>query len=271
MSADQRPPRDERIDELLADRALEALSSEEQRELERSLASNPGLDADAYDHAAAALDLALGETDFEALPDALRTKLLAAGRGVVAKRRSAHDPRREAHTDSSAQRASSRAPSAALWTGWLAIAAGLVLAFVGWWPRLKPAPTLVERRQELLEKAPDKVVVAWKPTEDPASKSVSGDLVWSNREQRGYMRFKNLPKNDPSQHQYQLWIFDAQQDPKYPIDGGVFDIDAQTGDVIIPIDPTIRVVDPKMFAVTIEKPGGVVVSGREHIVVLAQI
>ena len=30
--------------------------------------------------------------------------------------------------------------------------------------------------------------------------------------------------NDPSQSQYQLWIFGTAQHVKYPVDGGVFDI-----------------------------------------------
>ena len=71
--------------------------------------------------------------------------------------------------------------------------------------------------------------------------------------------------------QYQLWIFDAKQDERYPIDGGVFDVDPQSGDVIVPIRAKLHVVDPKMFAVTVEKPGGVVVSSRDRIALLAKV
>jgi hypothetical protein len=41
--------------------------------------------------------------------------------------------------------------------------------------------------------------------------------------------------------------------------------------VIVQIQPKIRVTAPTLFAVTIENPGGVVVSKREHIVVTAKI
>ena len=119
--------------------------------------------------------------------------------------------------------------------------------------------------------ANDKLAVAWKPTNDPAGQNVHGEIVWSNKLQSGFMRFAGLPKNDPKQRQYQLWIFDANQDDKYPIDGGVFDVDSTSGDVIVPIHAKLKVVSPKMFAVTEEKPGGVVVSAREHLVALAQI
>ena len=96
-------------------------------------------------------------------------------------------------------------------------------------------------------------------------------MVWDNETQTGYLRFSGLAANDPGTFQYQLWIFDAEQDERYPIDGGVFDIPAGQSEVIIPIDPKIAVKSPMMFAVTMEKPGGVVVSGREHIVALAKV
>jgi hypothetical protein len=41
--------------------------------------------------------------------------------------------------------------------------------------------------------------------------------------------------------------------------------------VIIPITAKLEVRDPAMFAVTIEKPGGSVVSSRDRIVVLAPV
>jgi anti-sigma-K factor RskA len=100
---------------------------------------------------------------------------------------------------------------------------------------------------------------------------VTGDVVWSTSTQRGFMRFKGLAVNDPKKLQYQLWIFDKAQDQKHPIDGGVFDIDLATGDVIVPITPKIRVQDATLFAITIEKPGGVVVSSRDRLVLIAKV
>ena len=85
------------------------------------------------------------------------------------------------------------------------------------------------------------------------------------------MRFHGLAANDPTKSQYQLSIFDPSQSAKTPIDGGVFDIDPSTGDVIVPINAKLRVTGPTLFAVTVEKPGGVVVSKREHIVMVAAV
>lgn len=102
----------------------------------------------------------------------------------------------------------------------------------------------------------------------------SGRVIWSDDKQEGYMLLKGLRDNDPNVSQYQLWIFDTDKAQKYPVDGGVFDY-AKTqandqGEVLIPIDARIPVKKAVQFAVTEEIPGGVVVSERKKIPVLAK-
>jgi hypothetical protein len=161
----------------------------------------------------------------------------------------------------------------------VAIAAGAVL-----WARtrapevitkvvVEPAPVQVpptpaEARAQLLSRAKDVATLAWTATGDPAAKGASGDVVWSPGEQRGFMRFVGLTPNDPQVAQYQLWIFDRVRDDKFPVDGGVFDVSA-SGEVIVPITSKLGVSDATLFAITVEKPGGVVVSKRERIVLTA--
>jgi hypothetical protein len=171
--------------------------------------------------------------------------------------------------------------------GWVAAAACLVLA-VGAFVLKKPTivtvappatsapppvdtapPPPAKLREQLLAEV-GTTRVAWSSTKDPAAKGASGDVVWNAAEQRGYMLFRGLAKNDPSAWQYQLWIFDKARDDKYPVDGGVFDVDASTGDVVVPIRAKLPVAEAALFAVTVEKPGGVVVSKRERIVVTAK-
>jgi anti-sigma-K factor RskA len=97
-------------------------------------------------------------------------------------------------------------------------------------------------------------------------------VVWSSSQQEGYMRFENLAPNDPAKNQYQLWIFDptrADWEAK-PVDGGVFDV-APDGTSVVPIDPKLDVRETALFAVTLEVPGGVVVSEREHLVLTAAL
>jgi anti-sigma-K factor RskA len=106
---------------------------------------------------------------------------------------------------------------------------------------------------------------------DAGAPGVTGDVVWDPVSQRGYLRFVGLKPNDPALQQYQIWVFDAERDPRYPVDGGIFDVPAGAGDVVIPIRVAVPVRAAKAFAVTVEKPGGVVVSSREHVVALAQL
>lgn len=165
---------------------------------------------------------------------------------------------------------------------WLLAAACLVVAIFVWMKKPKivtvrvpvaatssapHVPTLVESR-EALRKEPDAVTWSWSATKDPASTQASGDVVWSAAKQEGYMRFSGLQPNDPKITQYQLWIFDAERDEKYPVDGGVFDV--TTGETIVKIHKQLDVKRATLFAITVEKPGGVVVSKRERIVLLAK-
>ncbi len=97
---------------------------------------------------------------------------------------------------------------------------------------------------------------------------LSGEVVWSDQLQQGYMKLTGLTPNDPANQQFQLWIFDPERD-KNPVDGGVFDISG-AGTVIIPIDAKLEVNQPNAFAITVEQPGGVVVSERETLLALAK-
>jgi hypothetical protein len=100
-------------------------------------------------------------------------------------------------------------------------------------------PTLAERRAELLAQAADARTLAWSATPDPAARGATGDVVWSESRQQGYLRTRGLAVNDPSRAQYRVWIFDARREQAHPVDGGVFDV--QGGDVIAPIRAAIQV------------------------------
>lgn len=110
---------------------------------------------------------------------------------------------------------------------------------------------------------------AWRAGNDPAGLLVSGDVVWDPATQTGYMRFVGLRRNEPNAEQYQLWIFDARRDERYPVDGGVFNVSGAASGDVIPIKAKLSVSVPLMFAVTIEHPGGVVVSDRARIAAVA--
>lgn len=150
--------------------------------------------------------------------------------------------------------------------GW-AVAAGFAILFVVQATRPEPRPDApAEARAALLDDT-GAVRLDFAGVADFAG--LSGDVVWSDADQTGYLRFEGLPANDPSVAQYQLWIVDPERDQR-PVDGGVFDIPAGTGEVIVPIRATLPVEKPVAFVITVEKPGGVVVSAQETVAAIAQ-
>lgn len=287
-----------RLVELLVQRAVDGLSSAERAELKQLLSEEKYVDAGRFEYTAAALLLA-GDVDSgdEALPDSLRDRLMAQAESLEdgmssSPRQITAEPRvisiagrsrtpSAAPASSSAKASPSRQPSSLSLqakAGWFAAAASVLIALAGWWPRMQegeiavetPIASLQQQREKLL--AQEGVVRrTWQTTQDPAASGVTGDVVWDPQSQQGYVRFRGLQANNANELQYQLWIFDGTRDERFPVDGGVFDIPSSQGEVIIPIKANLEVRDPAMFAVTIERPGGSVVSSRDRIVVVAPV
>jgi len=304
---DQKAPTDEIVD-LLVKELTEGLTAEERGVLAQASAADGAPAAYRRDlqRAADAMTLAVAATDPQPLPAALRERLereaaaffgagaaLAAPTPPAAAVAAAAWPRSPAANDGAgvpADRTRDGGPRRAPAGGWWAAAACLLLALFAWYrtpqsvfvpvrvaqgehPAVEPPPAPeatpgVDRAQLLARSDTLKIPLA--ATKDPAAGGVTGDVVWDPVAQRGYMRFVGLPHNDPAAHQYQIWIFDGERDQRYPVDGGVFDVPADGSELIVPIHNVIPVHVAKAFAVTVEKPGGVVVSARDHVVVLAQ-
>jgi hypothetical protein len=130
------------------------------------------------------------------------------------------------------------------------------------------APSAQEELDQLVKSAGDVVRNKWESQSEDFQ--FEGEVVWSEGKQKGFMRFKGLPRNDKTKETYQLWIFDENQKPENPVDGGVFD-SGSDGEVIVPIQAKLEVKNASMFAVTVEKPGGVVVSDRKRLIGIAKV
>lgn len=245
-------PESDRWVELMAGRVLDDLTRDEASELD-ALGEYDG----SFELAATAIDIALSRTSMAPMPAELADRILTTYRREHAPsvRDQASSPQRVEAT------AAARGPSIPILykLGWVAAAACFLVAVTSWWPRATvPAADLyvsVDRQADLIS-PPWSFNAAGGA--DPRFANVSGEVHWSTATQRGYMEFDGLPVNDPTKQQYQLWIVDPGRDAE-PVDGGVFNV-TQTGRVRVPIDAKLPIVHPAAFALTVEKPGGVVVS-----------
>ena len=153
------------------------------------------------------------------------------------------------------------------WLPWMLAAAAIVIAGMTVIALKPPAAGPVGPDIAAIDRGADTVRWPFKPN-TAAYGAASGEVVWSESLQRGYMRLKGMSPNDPKVRQYQLWIVDPVRDT-HPVDGGVFDV-ASTGEVIVPFEARLPVRGAAAFAITSEKPGGVVVSAGPLLVVAAK-
>ncbi len=155
------------------------------------------------------------------------------------------------------------------WLGWAAAACLLGLLVFRGGDTDKPTLSADVRRDDLLRQETGLKGIPFAGTAGDFAKA-GGEVVWSDGKQEGYMTLSGIPANDPGQYQYQLWIVDPDRDA-LPVDGGVFDIPAGEGKVVIPIDSKLAVLKPAAFVITREKPGGVVKSAQEVVVAIAKL
>lgn len=251
------PGSDRKQSELLVGKVLGDLSQEERFEVAIMLQDETfRKELEELERTAAAIQLA-ALTPEQELPESLRARLETETRryrGIQATRNTPAWSWRES-------------------TAWVSCAAALLLCF-GMWASSRSAgqPLRVSAalaRTELLETANDVLQLDWAQGTTPFDKPVNGDVVWSNANQSGYMRFTGMPVNTPTLEQYQLWIIDPGRDDE-PIDGGVFNI-SESGEIVIPIHAKLKVVSPQAFAITVEKSGGVVVSTQARLPLLAAV
>jgi anti-sigma-K factor RskA len=276
---------DERLRDLLCDQAVFGLDDTEQKELAGfELTAESEIDARSLEFTAAAISM-IGVDRNEQMPGHLQARILAdaakylpAAQAETVEENFFTAPRREVPVEKGTS------GSFWNWAGWAVAAAASVALAINLYisrPGIeiadgpRPTPTVEQKllpnqmRDRLIASAADlkRAEVAKGNVKEIGA--VSGDIVWSDERQEGYMRLRGLPANDVDKETYQLWIFEDGNLEAHPKDGGVFDVTAD-GEVIIPIDAKLKVKEPKVFAITIEKPGGVVVSSREKIAVLAK-
>ena len=275
----------EKMLELLSDEAVFGLNETEIAELAELEKNFPEFSDETFELAAASIGMLNLDTS-EPLPAHLQAKIASDAEKHFASRSKTEMSELPAEKEEF-QKTFAFEPKRSVWQwlGWAVAAAACVVLAVNLYTtqqkldeiarKAVPTPTATpikltatQEREQLIASATDVVRSDWGDFDPTKPKNVQGDVVWSNSAQKGFVRFRNLPVNDKTKETYQLWIFDENQ--KQPIDGGVFDAN-EAGEIIIPIDAKLKVQKPKMFAVTAEKPGGVVVSPLEKVMAVAKV
>jgi anti-sigma-K factor RskA len=87
--------------------------------------------------------------------------------------------------------------------------------------------------------------------DNPQAQAVA---FWNPLTQEGVLTVVNLPGLE-TDRDYQLWLIDPQYD--IPVDGGVFRVDAATGEARVRFRPDRPIRNVDAFAVSLERAGGV--------------
>ena len=249
----------QRLEELEAGRILGDLSDDEFAELKSLSQDHDGILDGSLEWAAAQVEAGLAQQYSDPLPTELVTKVREGRTGFINEPQPVDQP----------EPTSLVTPPSHWWNSapvaWAAAAVVTLLLVVNFAVRPgsgggeQPVASLESRATDLVESAFDGL---------DGYESVSGKAVWSDALQEGYLELANVPVNDPTVKQYQLWIVDPERD-EAPVDGGVFDIGSE-GTVKVPIDAKLRVDQPQAFVITLEQPGGVVKSKQDVVVALAK-
>lgn len=269
------PPQE--LFDLLSDRALFGLDESETKQLDELLARNPWVRDEYMDAAVArmAVEFEAHDTTSEPMPQSIADSIKSR---MKAEMQSEPEPEVAGRIQPQTVSGSGGSVGWLGWVGWAAAAAALVFAATLYEPteqRVGTATQLVS----WVDEHPDAVRWDWSPGLVNPSEGVTGYVTFSPEAQEGFMMIKGLEPNDPRIEQYQLWIWDREREPDpdnpqplaenvHPVDGGVFDVN-DDGEVVVPMKLPLRVGQPYLFAVTVERPGGVVKSDKSSVPIIA--
>ena len=269
-------PPPEELHDLLADRALFGLDEQSTARLDQLLVEYPWVREDYLDDAVAVMAVAFEESQVssESLPQGLAER-------IESKINAAPDsdaPSVVGRLPGSTGRQTRSSGGVFGWVGWCAAAAMFVFSVMLWRPVEQPVRNVAQLMSWSAEH-PDAVRWDWAPGLVNPAEDVTGYVTFSPEAQEGFMMIKGLEPNDPRIEQYQLWIWDQEREPDpnnpqpladnvHPVDGGVFNVNDR-GEVVIPMKIPLRVGKPYLFAVTVERPGGVVKSDKSSVPIIA--
>jgi hypothetical protein len=222
---------DEGLQDLFVERTLWGLDQDKETELSVAVGDVDGT-AYEFERTVGALCVGMLPGESEMMPDMVRDRLRAlAGTDAVRSIADAgvnplgRDSLGSTERDSIPFTAGAAAAEPATtptgvgpmqWLGWLAAAACLTYAIFVTTPESGPVPGgVVPALMARVEGAGDIIRANWAgisaigAENHPLDSGVTGEVVWSDELDEGFMTIEGIEPNDPSEFQYQLWIFDA--------------------------------------------------------------
>lgn len=280
------PP--EELFDLLADRATFGLDEADEARLETLLSEFRWVREDCIDEVAANLAVSFDEAaENDVVPMDVMDRIRQGVHDQIDREASPETApigRIDGSTPTAAP-APASAPAAtgfgaSAWLGWTVAAAAIALAVV--FVRTDDTPPMPSTENELanwVDTRPAAVRWDWAQGLGDCDEEATGWVTFDPDGQEGYMFIKGLTPNDPRVQQYQLWIWDQEREPDpsnptplaenvHPVDGGVFDVNTE-GEAVIPIQASLVVNKPYLFAITIERPGGVAKSDKSAVPLIA--
>jgi hypothetical protein len=188
------------------------------------------------------------------------------------RKRSSSKPRKQARApeESQAQPVPNDPHRIARWASYVSAVAALALLLVALWlladRDAQPDP---DELAETIQASSDKLEWSFVAKPDKlVGAGAGGTIVWSSELQQGVLSLRGLAANDPNVEQYQLFIVDRKREGP-PVDGGVFNVPAGQDELQLAVDAKLLIGDPAAFVITVERPGGVVVSRQERVAMVA--
>jgi hypothetical protein len=156
----------------------------------------------------------------------------------------------------------------ARWATYVSAIAALSMLVVAVWLYMhRDDPPDADAVLEQLEAGDDTLEWTFRAEQDEAvGEGAQGRVLWSPELQQGELVVQGLVANEASESQYQVWIVDAQREGP-PVPGPVFDV--EDDEVQVVLDVALVIGEPSAFLITVERPGGVVVSKQDRVVMVA--
>ncbi len=261
----------ERLEELTVLKVTEGLTTEQHREL-LGLLDRLGVRADHHEQEVdrlhfilASIDAGWHDPDPTVFPEHLRRRLEDEAERFLREQR--------APGGAAGRIGPGRPPHVVgfwTWSGWLAAAASLGIAVLGWWPRVEPS---VERRlEEFIHEASDELHLNLEPGPHAAGADVRGHVVWSHEKQHGFAHLSALPPIDPEREDFQIWVIDATRPAdRAAISAGVFECPASDQPYVFELRVAVPVGRVTTIAITVEPQGGAMESVTDRVVALATL